>query len=50
MAKATVESRVKCSLCKQTGEGVLVRVFWFIRVGLCQTCLSKLFRKLSKAV
>jgi len=40
----------KCQLCRKGiyDEGVQLKIWWFIKVFICESCISKLFRQFSK--
>jgi hypothetical protein len=48
MSKAEYKAKGKCGLCKKVDEGILFTQFWFIKVFICETCISKMFKQLNK--
>ena len=53
MAEAEIKT-VKCSLCGNVDEGIefTVPIFWGlfkVKVGICEGCVSRLFRKFRKS-
>ena len=48
MAKAEIKVG-KCNLCgNPKDEGAEIKLFWFIKVFICETCISKLFKQFGK--
>jgi len=53
VAEAEIKT-VKCSLCGNVDEGIefTVPIFWGlfkVKVGICEGCVSRLFRKFRKS-
>lgn len=38
----------ECSVCGKKKECVFIKISWFTRVKLCETCVSKMFRLFRK--
>jgi len=49
MAKAEYKATGKCGVCGKQDEGIEVKVWWFIKIFICEGCWAKLFRQFKKA-
>jgi len=48
MAKAEYKETGQCAFCHKVDEGILITIWWFIKVFVCETCVSKWFKQFNK--